>query len=73
MKNISKWTISHIHPGRGGREHILYAELRDEHGQLQTVGTLEYIFNKVHILCQVPQPREDDGGWDEGLGMGAMH
>ena len=48
--NISKYNITNIRRGNNGRENIVYAEFRDDKGELVISATLDYIINRVEKM-----------------------
>ena len=50
--DISKFSITNIHRGKGDRNHIVYAFLKDEKGNLVISATLDYIMTKVRLMTK---------------------
>lgn len=47
IENIENYTITNIHRGKNERRNCIYAQLRDEKGNLVIGATLEYIEQKL--------------------------
>ena len=50
--NIEKYTITNIHRGKNERRHIIYAQLRDEKGELVIGATFDYIKDRIKELTK---------------------
>lgn len=63
--DISKYTITNIRRGKNERQHIIYAELRDEQGELVIAATLDYIHDRIRELTKTGEwvKREDGNRW----------
>jgi hypothetical protein len=50
--NLDGYTITNIHRGKETRRHVIYAQLKDEKGELVISATFEYIYDKIREMSK---------------------